>query len=61
MKITKTMLKEALRAAEEQNNLEEQIAHELYGCSFNELDYDDQEEVMYEASDRMKEKRGWMA
>lgn len=36
-----------------QNSLEDKIAYELYGCSYDELGYDEKEEVTYEALDRM--------
>lgn len=35
------------------NKMEEKIARELFDCSFDELDYDDQEYVIYEVSDRL--------
>ena len=43
----------AMEQTKKQNDLEEQIAQEWFGKSFEELDYDDKEMVSYEAIDRM--------
>lgn len=53
MTINKQLLNQALRSTENQNALENEIAMEWYGCSFDELDYDDREEVTWEALDRL--------
>lgn len=43
----------AMEHTKRQNALEDEIAKEWYGCTFDELDYDDKEMVAYEAADRM--------
>ena len=43
----------AMERTKRQNALEDEIAKEWYGCTFDELDYDDKEMVTYEAADRM--------
>ena len=48
-----SLLHAVLREVKKQNDLEDQIAHQLYGCSYNELDYDQQEEVTNEVQDRI--------
>lgn len=53
MEINKEAFKIAMQQTKRQNNLEEQIAIEWYGCSYDELDYDDRELVTFEAADRM--------
>ena len=43
----------AMERTNRQNALEDEIAKEWYGCTFDELDYDDKEMVACEAIDRM--------
>ncbi len=52
MNIDKELMNQALKSTSKQNVLEDKIAMELYGCSFDELDYDDKELVTWEAVDR---------
>lgn len=47
--------KQAIEAANCINNMEELIAKEWYGCSYDELDYDDKELVTNEAYDRINQ------
>ena len=35
------------------NDIENKVAKELYGCTWDELDYDDREICTYEAYDRL--------
>lgn len=48
---------EYMRIAQEETNrinaMEDKVAKEWYGCTWNELDYDDRELVTYEAYDRL--------
>ena len=37
-----------------QNSMEDKLAKEWYGCTWEELDYDDKELVTCEVLDRMK-------
>ena len=43
----------SMEGTKRQNALEDEIAKEWYGCTFDELDYDDKEMVACEAADRM--------
>lgn len=52
MSIDKELINQALKSTSKQNALEDKIAMEWYGCSFDELDYDDKELVTWEAVDR---------
>lgn len=53
MAVNKELYRIAVEATNRQNMLEDRIAMEWYGCSFDELDYDDREEVTLEALDRL--------
>ena len=48
---------EYMRIAQEETNrinaMEDQVAKEWYGCTWDELDYDDKELCTYEAYDRL--------
>ena len=50
---------EYMRIAQEETNrinaMEDKVAKELYGCTWDELDYDDREICTYEAYDRLKQ------
>ena len=46
----------AMEHTKRRNALEDGIAKEWYGCTFDELDYDDKEMVTYEAADRIEAK-----
>lgn len=48
------MLEIAMANTKKQNSLEDKIAMEWYGCTWDELDYDDKELVTNEAMDRME-------
>ena len=54
MKLNKGMLEIAMANTKKQNSLEDKIAMEWYGCTWDELDYDDKELVTNEAMDRME-------
>ena len=49
---------EYMRIAQEETNrinaMEDKVAKEWYGCTWDELDYDDKELCTYEAYDRLK-------
>lgn len=47
--------KQALQATNRINAMEDKVAKEWYGCTWNELDYDERELVTYEAYDRLEE------
>ena len=47
------LIKQAMDATRSINNMEDKIAKEWYGCTYDELDYDDREGVTYEAYDRL--------
>lgn len=49
------LLRIAQANTEKINKLEDEIAQEWFGCSYDELDEDDRAEVSYEAHDRMEE------
>jgi hypothetical protein len=53
-RISKELMNQAMKNAMKQNALEDKIAMEWYGCSFDELGYDDKELVAWEAQDRME-------
>jgi hypothetical protein len=53
LKLNKGMMEIAMANTKKQNNLEDKIAMEWYGCTWDELDYDDKESVTNEALDRM--------
>lgn len=55
MKIVKELLNQSLRSTRSINEMEQLIAKEEFGCSYEELSYDDKEYVTYEAYDRMQE------
>ena len=48
---------EYMRIAQEETNrinaMEDKVAKELYGCTWDKLDYDDKELCTYEAYDRL--------
>ena len=48
---------EYMRIAQEETNrinaMEDKVAKEWYGCTWDELDYDDKELCTYEAYDRL--------
>ena len=52
-KLLKQAMKQAMNATNRINAMEDKIAKELYGCKWDELDYDDRESVTYEAYDRL--------
>ena len=52
-KVDKTLLQMSIKSAKAQNQLEDKIAKEWYGCTFDELSEDDKELVVYEAADRL--------
>mgnify|MGYP003460099372 FL=1 len=45
--------KQALQATNRINAMEDKVAKEWYGCTWDELDYDDKELCTYEAYDRL--------
>lgn len=49
----KKLLKQAMNVTNRINAMEDKIAKEWYGCSWDELEYDDKELVTYEAYDRL--------
>lgn len=51
--MNESLLKEIRSNVNKRNNLEERLSYEMFGCSFNELDYDEKEEVIFEAEDRI--------
>ena len=48
-------LKIAQEATNRINAMEDKVAKELYGCTWDELDEDERTEVTYEAYDRLNE------
>ena len=46
-------VKIAREATNRINAMEDKVAKELYGCTWDELDYDDRESCTYEAYDRL--------
>lgn len=44
----------AQKATNRINAMEDKVAKEWYGCTWDELDYDDREACTYEAYDRLK-------
>lgn len=46
-------VKIAREATNKINAMEDKVAKELYGCTWDELDYDDKEVCTYEAYDRL--------
>ena len=53
MKNNDSYLKMAQEATNRINAMEDKVAKELYGCTWDELDYDDREICTYEAYDRL--------
>lgn len=53
MVVNKELFKEAAKATNRHNALEDKIAYEWYGCPYDELEYDDKELVGWEAMDRL--------
>ena len=53
MKNTKGYVKIAREATKRINAMEDKVAKEWYGCTWDELDYDDKELCTYEAYDRL--------
>ena len=49
------LLRAAIESANSISAMEDKIAMEWYGCTYDELDYDDKELVTYEAYDRVGE------
>lgn len=52
--MTDALYKIAMENTQKQNNLEDEISMERYGCTWDELDYDDKELVSFEAIDRIE-------
>lgn len=59
MSINESMLRIVLREAKAIEELEEYVAQKEYGCSYKELDYDDQELVTIEAEEMREKKNDW--
>ena len=55
MKDNNVYLKMAQEATNRLNAMGDKVAKEWYGCTFDELDYDDKELCTYEAYDRLNE------
>ena len=53
MKNTNGYVKMAQKATNRINAMEDKVAKELYGCTWDELDEDERTEVTYEAYDRL--------
>lgn len=53
MKLNRELVEQSLIATRAINEMEELIAKEMFGCSYDELDYDDKDWVTCEAYDRM--------
>lgn len=51
--LNKQMMRHALETTEKRNSLEDKIALEWFGCTYDELDYDDKDLVECEALERM--------
>lgn len=58
MSINESILQIVLREAKIIEVLEERIAQKEYGCSYGELNYDEQELVTIEAKEMRKKKNG---
>ena len=53
MKNNDSYIKMTQEATNRINAMENKVAKELYGCTWNELDEDERTEVTYEAYDRL--------
>lgn len=53
IKLSKSMVEISIEKTKKQNSLEDEIAMELFGCTWDELEYDDKELVTYEAMSRL--------
>ena len=53
MKDNNVYLEMAKEATNRINAMEDKVAKEWYGCTWDELDYDDKELCTYEAYDRL--------
>ena len=51
------LIRQSIKSTKRINAMEDKIAKEWYGCSWNELEYDDKELVTYEAYDRLNSQR----
>lgn len=58
MSINESILRIVLREAKRTEQLEEYISHEQYGCSYKELNDDDQELVTIKAKEMEKKRNG---
>ena len=47
------LIRQSIKSTKRINAMEDKIAKEWYGCSFDELEYDDKELVTDEAYDRL--------
>lgn len=47
------LIRQSIESTKKINAMEDKIAKEWYGCSWDELEYDDKELVTYEAYDRL--------
>lgn len=50
------LIRQSIKSTKRINAMEDKIAKEWYGCSWDELEYDDKELVTNEAYDRLKNK-----
>ena len=52
------LIRQSIKSTKRINAMEDKIAKEWYGCSWNELEYDDKELVTNEAYDRLNSQEG---
>ena len=50
------LIRQSIKSTKRINAMEDKIAKEWYGCSWNELEYDDKELATYEVYGRLNNK-----
>jgi len=58
IKMSNQYWEQAMEMTEKMNNLDDEIAMEWYGVPYDELGYDERDEVFYEMEDRMETLNG---
>lgn len=54
MELNSSLVEESLEAADELNSLEDKLAMEIFGCWYEDLDYDDKDYITCVASNKLR-------
>lgn len=54
MEVNSSLVKESLRATKKLNSLEDKLSMEIFGCWYEDLDYDDKDYITCLAYERLR-------